>query len=346
MTSTLHAEISEQPASLRRLLAAEADHAAAIGREMAGRGIRFILIAARGTSDNAARYGQYLFGARNRLAVALATPSLFTLYDCPPRLDGALVLGISQSGQSPDIVTVVEEARRQGVPTVAITNDAGSPLAAAAGHCLELHAGPELSIAATKTYTSELAALALLSMGLAGEPLRSSPLEAMPALVEKALLSDGAAEAAAEQIASRSHCVALGRGFNYSTTFEVALKTKELAYVEAEPYSTADFRHGPIAMVDAGFPAVLVMVGEMVKKEVAELRDELARRQARLVVLGEDETLRRPADLWVPVPAGAPEWLSPITAIVPGQLLAYHLARARGIDPDQPRTLQKVTLTR
>jgi glucosamine--fructose-6-phosphate aminotransferase (isomerizing) len=126
----------------------------------------------------------------------------------------------------------------------------------------------------------------------------------------------------------------------------VALKTKELSYVEAEPYSTADFKHGPIAMVDAGFPVVLVMVGQTVKAEVAELRDDLRARQARLVVLGEDEALRHPEDLWIPVPPGAPEWLTPITAIVPGQLLAYHLALARGIDPDQPRTLQKVTLTR
>lgn len=342
----LYSEILEQPAVVRNLLAAEADHAAEIAGRLALRDIRYVLVAARGSSDNAARYGQYLFGAHNRLTVALATPSLFSVYGRPPRLDGALVIGISQSGQSPDIVRVLQEARGQGAPTIALTNDPGSPLAIAAHDVLELRAGPERSVAATKTYTAQLAAIALLSLSLAGQSLRASPLELIPDALAQALRSEPEARAAAAQLARSNRCAVLGRGFNFATAFEIALKIKELAYVAAEPYSSADFMHGPIAMVEPDFPAVLVAVGEAVRGELATLRDALREQGATLIVLGEDEGIRHPADLWLPVPAGLPEWLSPLAAIVPGQLLAYHLAIARGGDPDRPRTIRKVTLTR
>jgi glucosamine--fructose-6-phosphate aminotransferase (isomerizing) len=344
--SLLHSEILEQPAVIQRLLDLEADRVADIGQSLSRQDIRYIVIAARGTSDNAARYGQYLFGALNQLTVALATPSLFSIYHRPTRLEGALVIGISQSGQSPDIVQVLEEARRQGSPTVAITNDAQSPLAAASQHVLELHAGQERSIAATKTYTAELAALALLSMGLSGTPVRSSPLQSIPDVIKEALRAEPAARTAADKLANNDRCVVLGRGFNYATAFEIALKMKELSYVEAEPYSSADFKHGPIAMVEPGFPAVMVIVGEAMKREMIELRNSLRDKGAALVVAGDDEAIRDAADLWLAVPSGIPEWLTPLVAIVPGQLLAYHTAIARGGNPDQPRTIHKVTLTR
>ena len=343
--SQLHSEILEQPAVIRRLLDMETDRVAGIGRALAGQDIRYVVIAARGTSDNAARYGQYVFGALNRLTVALAAPSLFGLYQRPPSLKSALVIGISQSGQSPDIVSVLEEAHRQGAPTIAVTNDPQSPLAEAAQYMLELHAGEELSVAATKTYTAQLAAIALLALSLAGQSARPNALDLIPDAMEKAFQSEPAAQSAAERIAHNSRCVVVGRGFNYATTFETALKMKELAYIEAEPYSSADFRHGPIALVETGFPAVLVAVGETMRDEMIELRDALRERGANLVVLGDDETTRHPDDAWLPVPGGLPEWLTPLVAILPGQLLAYHLTLARGSDPDRPRTLHKVTLT-
>jgi len=343
--SQLHSEILEQPSVIRRLLDVETDRVARIGHALAGQDIRYVVIAARGTSDNAARYGQYVFGALNRLAVALAAPSLFGLYQRPPSLKSALVIGISQSGQSPDIVRVLEEAHRQGALTIAVTNDPQSPLAEAAQHVLELHAGEERSVAATKTYTAQLAAIALLALSLAGQSARPNALDLIPDAMEKALQAELAAQSAAERIAHNSRCVVVGRGFNYATTFETALKMKELAYIEAEPYSSADFRHGPIAMVETGFPAVLVAVGETMRDEILELRDALREQGANLVVLGDDETTRHPDDAWLPVPGGLPEWLTPLVAILPGQLLAYHLALARGSDPDRPRTLHKVTLT-
>jgi glucosamine--fructose-6-phosphate aminotransferase (isomerizing) len=343
--SQLHSEIMEQPSVIRRLLDMETDRVASIGHALAGQDIRYLVIAARGTSDNAARYGQYVFGALNRLTVALAAPSLFGLYQRPPSLKNALVIGISQSGQSPDIVHVLEEAHRQGAPTIAVTNNPHSPLAEAAQHVLELHAGEERSVAATKTYTAQLAAIALLALSLAGQPARPNALDLIPDAMEKVLQAEPAAQSAAERIARSSRCVVVGRGFNYATAFETALKMKELAYLEAEPYSSADFRHGPIAMVESGFPAVLVAVGETMRGEMIELRDALRERGANLVVLGDDETTRHPDDAWLPVPGGLPEWLTPLVAILPGQLLAYHLTLARGSDPDRPRTLHKVTLT-
>jgi len=345
MASLLHSEITEQPAVIRRLLDMEIDRVAEIGASLAKQDIRYVVMAARGTSDNAARYAQYVFGAQNRLTVALATPSLFSVYRTPPRLEGALVIGISQSGQSPDIVGVLQEARRQGAPTVAVTNEPQSPLAAAATHVIELHAGQERSVAATKTYTAQLAALALLSLSMTGAQARPSVLDAVPDAMEQALRSEAEAQAAAEWVAGSDRCVVVGRGFNYATTFEIALKMKELSYVEAEPYSSADFMHGPIAMVEPGFPVVLVAVGETMPDELAALAESLREHGANLVVLGVDENIRRPTDAWLPVPGGLPEWLTPLVAIVPGQLLAYHLTLARGRDPDRPRTIRKVTLT-
>ena len=345
MTSLLYSEILEQPDVIRRLLDVETQRVAEIGSSLAQQDIRYVVIAARGTSDNAARYAQYVFGAQNKLTVALATPSLTSIYHRPPRLKGALVLGISQSGQSPDIVSVLQEARQQGAPTVAVTNEPQSPLARAADHVIELHAGQERSIAATKTYTAQLAALALLSLSLNGTPPRPHALDAVPEAIEKALQAGPEAQAAAALAAGSNRCVVVGRGFNYATAFEVALKMKELAYIEAESYSSADFMHGPIAMVEPGFPVVLVTVGETMRGEMAALGESVREQAANLIVLGDDENARRYGDAWIPVPGGLPEWLTPLVAIVPGQLLAYHLTLARGSDPDRPRTIAKVTLT-
>lgn len=343
MASLLHSEIQEQPAVVRRLLELETDRVARMARQLEAHDIRYVVIAARGTSDNAARYGQYIFGAQNKLTVALATPSLYSVYGRPPRLDGALVIGISQSGQSPDIVSVLQEARRQDVPTIALTNDPHSPLATMAHHVIELHADQERSVAATKTYTAQLAALALLSLSMTGAG--HAELEAIPAAMELALQSETHSQAAAARIAGSDRCVVVGRGFNYATTFETALKIKELSYVQAEPYSSADFMHGPIAVVEPGFPVVIVAVGDAMRSELTTLSDSLRGHGAHLVMLSDEPGLCRPPDSCLPIPSGLPEWLTPLVAIVPGQLLAYHLTLARGSDPDRPRTIHKVTLT-
>ncbi len=344
MESLLWKEINEQPDIIRKLIAVEHEHVLRLGRELRKMDCRFVYLAARGTSDNAARYGQYLFGGINRLPVALTAPSLFTTYRTPPRLEGALAIGISQSGQSPDIVEVLEEARRQGAPTIAITNEGDSPLARAAEHVLPLGAGRELSVAATKTYTSTLAVLAMLSLALE-DRLKPDSLSPVIPWMETALKAEPQAQAAAERMADSSRAVVLGRGYHLCTAHEIALKIKELSGVEAEPYSTADFKHGPIAMAEGGLPVILVSQGAIFQREMAELADLVRSQGARVLALADELPGIQPADSWIPLPAGEPEWLTPIAAILPGQLLAFHLTRARGMDPDRPRHIRKVTLT-
>jgi glucosamine--fructose-6-phosphate aminotransferase (isomerizing) len=349
--SQLLGEIYEQPEAIQRMLETEAERVAWISQKLSPYEFSYALVAARGTSDNAARYGQYIFGSINHLSVALAAPSLFTRYQSPPRLEGALVIGISQSGQSPDIVSVIEEGRRQGAPTIAITNDLESPLAQAAEYRIGLGVGKEHSVAATKTYTAQLTALAMLALSLTETTNPLEPLQVIPGVLKQALASEPQAQAAAVSLAKASHTVFIGRGFNYSTAHEISLKCKELANMQAEPYSSADFLHGPIAMVEPGFPVNLVSMGNTFRDELNSLAENVHERGGSLITIGDTildghiEGRSDVRDLFIPVPPGLPEWLSPIAAILPGQLLAYHLSKARGFDPDKPRSLRKITLT-
>jgi glucosamine--fructose-6-phosphate aminotransferase (isomerizing) len=302
-------------------------------------------IAARGTSDHAAIYAQYVLGARHGLPVALAAPSLVTLYGAAPHFGRAAVVGISQSGASPDVVGVVRAARDQGAPTIAITNDPTSPLAEAAELVVDLGAGPERAVAATKTYTAELTAIAMLSAALGDDPRAAGELAGLPAALEAALAVDGAAHAAAAERGSMHGCVVLGRGFEYATAREWALKVKELARVMADPYSAADFEHGPLALVEPGFPVLAVATSGPVAAGMFELLGRLRTEYgANVVAVADDPAV--PADALLDIPSGTPEWLLPIVSILPAQLFAAHLARARGLDPDAPRHIRKVTLTR
>lgn len=346
MSAVLHAEIHEQPAAVQRLItagrAATAELAAAIGRQS----IKYVLIAARGTSDNAARYAQYLFGAHNRLQVALATPSLFTLYGVAPNLAGALVVGISQSGRSPDIVSVIEAGRAQGRPTLAITNAPDSPLARAADWVLPLDCGEERAVAATKTYTTSLAALALLSTALSGDEARYAELAQMPEAMAQTLTALTPALPRIERYRYAGRSAVIGRGFNYATAFETALKIKELTRMITEPYSSADFRHGPLAVLEGGFPLIIVAPSGKVFEDLAEFAGEAKRRGAELIVISDDAGLLKQAQLPLALPSGVPEWLSPLVAVLPGQLFAMHLAMAKGLEVDQPIGLTKITETR
>ena len=343
---SLWSEIHEQPAVLEGLLRTQSGHSAEVAAAIAARQPAWALVAARGSSDNAGLYAQYLWGARNRLAVALATPSLFTHYARPPRLAGALVVGISQSGQSPDIVGVLAEARRQGAPTLAITNDPESRLAAAADWVLPTGAGEERAIAATKTYTSQLLAVALLSAALPGGEEDREALAGVPRAVAATLRLEEAVAAAAPCYAPMRQCVVLGRGFHYATACEWALKLEELTYMVAEPWSAADFRHGPVAMAAPGFPVLAVVPGGAVYADVvALLRTLVEERGVDLVALSDEEEALALARTPLRLPGGLPEWLTPIPAVVAAQLFSYHLARAMGRDTETPRGLSKVTRT-
>jgi len=335
---TLRGEIAEQPDVVARLLARGGPRVAAFVRALGRRPPRFVVIAARGTSDNAARYAQYAFGITAGLPVALAAPSLVTLYGARLRLREALVIGISQSGRSPDIVETVAFARRAGATTLAIVNDDGSPLARAASESLPLEAGAERSVAATKTYTAQLTAVALLSAALGRDRPSLAALDRVPSAIARVLARGVRAEEAASSLAG-TRAVVLSRGVNLATAFEVSLKLKELARLLAEPYSAADFLHGPIAMAGRDLPVLVVSPpGGAAARDLAALVARLSRRGSPVVAIG-------PRGGSLPLPA-VPELLSPIVAVVPGQLLALGAALARGLDPERPFGLSKVTETR
>jgi len=343
---SLRSEILEQPAVLGRLLHSQKERVGEIARTIQGHGVRSIFVAARGTSDNAGLYAKYLWGSMNRLPVALAAPSLFTIYRTPPDLTGQLVVGISQSGQSPDIVSVVAEGRRQGALTFAITNDASSPLAEEADMVLEIGAGTESAVAATKTYTGQLLAIAMLSAALRDDDLVIETLERLPALIDETLALEGAIEGAAQRFRYMDQCVVIGRGYNYATAYEWALKLKELTYVVADPYSPADFQHGPIAIVSQGFPVLAAAPKGAVFDDALSLLTKLVKTSgAELLVVSNDPRALDLAQTPLSLPDDLPEWLSPLVAIVPAQLFCYHLTRAKGYDTEAPRQLVKVTRT-
>ncbi|MGD2164785.1 MAG: SIS domain-containing protein [Anaerolineae bacterium] len=343
---SLREEILEQPESLRRLIDTQWSHIRDVASAIRQREVDTIFLTARGTSDNAGLYAKYLWGAQNGLPIALAAPSLFSVYKTPPRLRRTLVLGISQSGQSPDIVSVVREGRRQGMPTLAVTNSPDSPLAEAAEWVIDIAAGPEKAVAATKSYTGQLMVIALLSVAMSGDESRYEVIRRVPGWVEEALALDDEVASIAQRYRYMRESVVLGRGYNYATAFEWALKLKELTYTVSEPYSSADFRHGPIAVMSQGFPVFAVVPQGAVYGDVVTLLQNLKQDHAvdLLVVSNADEALAL-GDRALRVPEAVPEWLTPIVGIVPAQLFVYHLAWAKGWDPNEPRGLRKVTKT-
>lgn len=343
MTSLLEQEIQSQPEVLARLLDREMGHIAQIVARLPV--FDYALIAARGSSDHAATYAKYAWTSLAGYPVALAAPSLLTMYRAVPRLTSALVVGISQSGQSPDILAVLEEGKRQGRPTLAITNDGASPLAALADHVIELHAGSERSVAATKTYTAQLAVMAMFAAALSGDARNMDALPQLPAAIEATLNLSALIAQQVERYRYMDRCIVIGRGYNYATSFELALKLKELTYVMATSYSSADFRHGPIATIESGLPVFLVMPAGATFADMLELAQDLRQRDAEPLVISESEDALALARTALAIPAGVPEWLSPLTAIIPGQMVALHLALSKGLNPDVPRGLQKVTRT-
>jgi glutamine---fructose-6-phosphate transaminase (isomerizing) len=341
---SMRREIFEQPGVFGRALSAGWDAMTGIAGEVEAAAFEYVLIAARGTSDNAARYAKYVLAAHNGIPVALATPSLFTSYRRPPRLDGALVVGISQSGESPDLVAVLAEAHRQGRPTLSITNAPHSPLAAQSDMVVDIGAGTEEAVAATKTYTASLLAIAMLSTALGTEGLRAD-LERLPEHAEAVLRSEEQIADAAGRFTDIGACAVLGRGYNHATAFEWALKLQEVTYSLAHPYSTADFRHGPIAVVEPDFPILAIAVTGPLLEDMTELlRGLTEEKDALTLAFSNSSDALSAARFGVPLPPIA-EWLSPVPAIIAAQLFTYHLGKARGLDIDHPRGLDKVTRT-
>lgn len=343
--SALWHEIHEQPQVVARLLDNELEP---LRRFVAGLPpCQYALFAARGTSDHAALYATYALGGMGGLPVALATPSLHTIYHTPPRFDGALIVGISQSGQSPDVVSVLEEGRKQGRPTLAITNDPSSPLARAGDYVIALNAGEERSVAATKTYTAQLAACALLAAVWRGTSSDNSAqldaLRAVPDALAQVLGIDDEVAELSLRYRFASRCLVLARGFNVATAKELALKLKELTGLLADAASSADFRHGPIALVKPDFPALLIAPSGPTHGDMLALAREVYDRGGDVLLLS--DAAETPVGRLLRLPQALDEWLTPLVAIVPGQLLGLYIAQARTPDVDKPGGLRKVTLT-
>lgn len=339
-------EIFEQPEIVARLCDAQGWAIAALGRRLRRAPPDTIVLAARGTSDNAALYGRYLIETLLGIPVSLAAPSVLTLYGARLRLRGTVVVGLSQSGASPDIVEFVDTARRRGARTIAVTNQQRSPLARAAHDTILLLTGPERSVAATKTYTAQLTVLSLLVSEASGRRRLVEAHGGLPALMARALEADDRIRNVARRWRRVEECLVTSRGYNYATAQEAALKLKETCYLVAEPISAADLLHGPIAVVEPGFPVLLVAPPGRVLANLSALASRLHRCRAETVIVSSDPAMLRKAGIPLPMPVVPDERLTPHVYVLPLQLLAYHLSRMRGHDPDHPRGLRKITRAR
>lgn len=345
-------EIRQQPAVLERTLAGELRRVERFRQAVEKRRPHLVILAARGTSDNAALFGRYLLEITTGIPVSLAAPSLFTLYDARLDLSGALVIGISQSGESTDTNRVLERARQQGALTAGITNEARSTLAGLAEFPFLVRAGREKSVAATKTYTGQLMMLYMLAYAL-GAPVRMEHLRRLPEWTGAALELEPHIRTLAERYRFMQQAVVVGRGLNYSNAFEFSLKLMETCYVVAERFSSADFLHGPIAMVERSFPVFLFAPPGVTWPGSREMAGKLRALKADVLVITDEANREaQSAGRAVTIPArlavrgAAPEELyTPIPYIVPAQLFAACLAEVKELDPDRPRTLSKVTRT-
>ncbi len=337
-------EIGQQPDLAARLIESSQARVDMIADAFKKRRIRGFVIAARGSSDHAADYARYLFGRRHRALVSLAAPSMFTHYATPPNLDGECVIGISQSGASPDVIAVIEEAKRQGAMSIAITNDDHSPLAEAAEFVLPLLAGAELSVPASKTYLASLVVLALMSEAVAHDAAFEKGLADLPAGLRQAIGAEPLVARLAHGF-GEPRAIVLARGINLCTAEEIALKLTETSYVLARAWSIADFVHGPIAVVEPGFPVLLVGAGGSVAADVDSIAARLSDYGCGVVGLFDAASAPLDEKTSVRIDSGLPEELTPMTLIVLGQLLANQVALVRGADPDAPRALHKVTRT-
>ncbi|MGW3042821.1 SIS domain-containing protein [Kitasatospora sp. NPDC001159] len=337
------AEMAEQPAVLRRILDEGAPKIREIAAEIAARSPRFVLLTARGTSDNAALYAKYLIEILLGKPAGLTSMSTTTAYGAKPDLTDVLVVTISQSGGSPDLVASTKAAREAGAITLAVTNNPDSPLAEVSEFHIDVLAGPEKALPATKTYTAELLALYLLVEGLRGGD--GSAAEELPALAAGVLARQAEVKALAERYRFAQRLVITSRGYGYPTAREAALKLMETTYIPATPFSGADLLHGPLAMVDNVSPVIAIVPDGRGGEALQPVLDRLRGRGADLVVIGQQAQVDA-ASAGFGLPAGVPEEVQPILEILPLQQLAYEVTIARGQDPDAPRALAKVTETR
>ncbi|MDO8683777.1 MAG: SIS domain-containing protein [Armatimonadota bacterium] len=339
-------EIRQQPEVIANLVEHNSGNARMLAAEMRKRDINLMILAARGTSDNAATFGKYIFEMVNGIPVALAAPSIITLYGARLRLDKALVIGISQSGKATDVVEYLDRAKNMGALTAAITNEPESDLANIADYTLLCHAGVERGIAATKTYTATLGSIYMLAAAISDRTDLLDGLRKTADLMQQALSCEDRIAVVSERYRYMEECFIIARGLNQGTAAETALKMSETSYLGAKPYSAADFMHGPIAVIHEGFPCFLIAPDGKAFDVMIETADKLKEKGAELAIIANNQEILSKATVPIPIPVQMDELFSPLVYIIAGQLLAYHLALTKGYDPDRPRGLSKVTLTR
>jgi glutamine---fructose-6-phosphate transaminase (isomerizing) len=335
-------EIAEQPEVLEQTILNEAAKYRRLGDLLRGRDIDLIVIAARGSSDNASLFGRYLLEVIAGIPVSLAAPSVHTLYNAKLDLKRSLVIGVSQSGEGADINIVLENAKRSGAFTIAITNEADSTMAGMVDETLLIHAGKERSVAATKTYTGQMLHFYLLANELAGRRL---DVDKIPAFAAQALELKPRIQELVQRYVFMENCVVVGRGMNYGNSYELALKLMETCYVVAERFSSADFLHGPLAIVERRFPVILFAPSGVTLKSSVELIHRLRELNADCLTITNSDEISELSSNSLTLPAEIDEFLSPIPFIIPAQLFAALLSEAKGLDPDAPRSLSKVTRT-
>ncbi|MFZ0159743.1 MAG: SIS domain-containing protein [Kineosporiaceae bacterium] len=336
------AEIAEQPTVWRHILAESSDSLDEAAAAIRSYRPRFVLLVARGTSDHAALYAKYLIETRLELAAGLVSPSTMTAYGARPDLREVLMIAVSQSGGSPDLVRSLEVAGEQGALTLAVTNNPDSALARTARWHLDIRAGAELAVAATKSYTAEVLTLYLLLSRLRG---RLAPeLDRLAEVGERTLALDPHVVEVATRYRFAQRLVVTGRGFSYPTTREAALKLMETSYISAQAFSGADLLHGPLAMVEPQVPVILVAADGVGGRAMMPVLERMTELGADICCVGGREAVAR-STVGLVLPEGLPEELSPLIEIIPLQQLALHLALARGADPDAPRGLRKITRT-
>ena len=337
-------EIQESPRVLRQFLSRQWPALALATEAIRNRRPRFVVIAARGTSDNAGTYARYRSEKEWGIPVSLAAPSVTTLYGSQVNYRQCLVIGVSQSGEGPDVCRIIHDARSQGALTLGITNNSKSRLAREAEFTLDLMAGPEKSVAATKTYTAELLALYALVECVAKGPQARKEASALPKLVEEGCRLSKAVWDYSREFWNLSTCVVLGRVFHYGLAQEAALKLKECAQVMAHAYSTADFHHGPKTLAGKDFPVILLAPPGPTLKGTMELLDELRERQALVIAFSPVAQVLKKASIAIKTPGGS-EVVNPLGMAPMLQTLALAVATAKGLNPDQPPYLKKVTRT-
>lgn len=339
-------EINSQPVVLEKILDKNHNKIKKLCNEIKERGIEFVYIAARGTSDHAAVYAKYIMEIYTGIPVAFAAPSVITVYGGKPKLKNALVIGISQSGKAEDVHEVMMHAKEQGALTVAVTNYENSPIAKEGDYHLSCWADEEISVAATKTFTAQMMAMAMITAELSENKNIYEQLKGVPDKIEEYLKNYGIEDRIIKKHKEMDECFVLSRGMNYSIALEGALKIQETCYVRAKAYAMSDFYHGPLALLDKKIPVIVIAPEGKTSPDTVEMMKILDNYGIITMAITNNPKVSDMADETIAIPKGLSDFISPFITAAAVQLFACKLSLEKGLNPDSPRNIKKVTITK